>query len=274
MCLQMAKKLRRNFGVEIECYPGMGQDKVERMLRISKAGNGWDVGSDGSLDYNGVEIRTPVFKFERKNLDKIRRFCKLFHSMGAYATQGCGLHVHIEAKDLDDNQLSKIFDRYKKFEKEIDSFIDKDRRKNNNDYCQSLTSDEYKHNYSYADYIEDMETPFYYTEAPKTKKGKFLSKKEFIVWSKMQYFRDTKDLKVNAFHLKDGGYGTIEFRHHHGTVQGADIANWVSFLHHFVEASLSKNIPKKDRLWRNIPINVKKHLLSRKRLFKTIENRR
>jgi hypothetical protein len=73
-----------------------------------------------------------------------------------------------------------------------------------------------------------------------------------------------KYLKIHGSSL-----GTLEFRHHHGSVDEEEITMWVQFLHAFIDASIVK-YKGRDSLWRGIPKDVKKYYLKKKKFYDEI----
>jgi len=91
---------QRTFGVEIEC--GNDNYGTHAMgIALAKAGiplyNG--VGHDGS----GLEIRTPVLKGE-KGYQALTKMMDFLNEKGCYVTREDGMHVHIGAPELREDE--------------------------------------------------------------------------------------------------------------------------------------------------------------------------
>jgi len=215
----------RKFGVEIECnncpidtvvpaltaagisvrYEGYTHNVMSR----------WKFVTDGSLHGpNSYELVSPPL-FGEAGLDEVRKVCKVLVQMGVTVNSSCGLHVHVDANDLQAEDVKSLVFRYMKYEGDIDSFMPRSRRGNSNSYCRSITG-----------VAEAMQ------RARETDNVRLLV--ENTVYQQRFY-----KLNVAAF-LR---HGTIEFRQHSGTVNATKVANWIQFCLHFVEASKVRRIP-------------------------------
>jgi hypothetical protein len=117
----------------------------------------------------------------------------------------CGLHVHVGVRDWGVKQFQNLAKRYVKFETAIDTVMPQSRRRSNNTYCKS--------------------------NARRYGNGLTLSE----IFAGIQRCRTTQSLKN---YIQNGRYyklnmesfwkhGTIEFRHHSGTICPDKIENWV-----------------------------------------------
>ena len=200
----------RRFGVEIE-MTNISTDRAARAIR--EAGipceaegynhttrNHWKVVTDASC---GTEVVSPVLEGE-DGLAQVTKVARALENADAKITKSCGLHVHIDARRLPIETIRATILKYKRFEGEIDAFLPPSRRANNNHYCKSLTrvADE---RITRATTMREMQDAFY----------------------------GDRYYKVNV--QSYARHGTIEFRHHSGTVDATKITNWIRFLQAFVE---------------------------------------
>jgi hypothetical protein len=121
-------RIKRYVGAEIECYNITNKEKVKTVLKKWKA----DYGMDGSIDFdasddadpafidrgyvNGVwtegtpllsaEIRTAPARGQ-KFIDQISEITEVLKSVGAKVNTTCGLHVHIDARDFEVEDIVK-----------------------------------------------------------------------------------------------------------------------------------------------------------------------
>lgn len=202
----------RNFGVEIEMV-GLPMDRVVAVLTaagITCQNSGythsvtryWKVVRDGSVP-TGCEVVSPILSGE-DGLRELRQVMTALDDAGAGVNRLCGLHVHIDASGLTASDIANVVRRYARHEDEIDAFMPRSRRANNNNYCMSvrgLTIDD--------------------------------SSMDNLVRSGGGRYR-----KVNLqSYIR---YGTVEFRQHSGTLNATKAVNWVLFLQAFVEESRTR----------------------------------
>jgi len=135
-----------------------------------------------------------------------------------FVNRDCGLHVHHGARDLSLWDWKRLFLKYAQYEEAIDGIMPESRRGSNNGHCASLlggwerTLDEAIRTMTK---INDM--------------------------SKMQRAYGTRYVKLNAESFVT--HGTVEFRHHNGTIDPEKILNWVIFTQAMVEQSVQPNTP-------------------------------
>lgn len=203
------------FGIELE-FADLSTDAVMRVLsdagiRIVDRGythadysdGVWKVVPDASVR-DGLEVVSPVL-FGKEGLAECVKVAHALEAAEASINRTCGFHVHIDASSFSAIELYRIYDRYKKFESEIDSFMPRSRRGNSNQYCRSLASG------SIPDPTRGMT-------------------KESLAGAQMSRY-----YKVNLkSYLR---HHTVEFRQHSGTVDAAKISNWIRFLQEFCEVS-------------------------------------
>lgn len=245
-------KTKRKFGVEIETTNINDREilSVFRSLRIpcdyqdedrcncgecAEDGSNskqktWEIHIDGSIHHSnggGWEIVSPPL-YGNKGIKQIDRVVKALRKAGASANSSCGLHVHVDAGDLQSIDLANIVLRYSKFEDKIDNLMPKSRQKNNNTYCRSVKSIAQKISKRKINTLSSME-PF-----------------EFV--DKISGGDRYKKINIEAYIA----HGTVEFRQHFGTVDEKNITNWIQFCVNFVEQSkLTKN-----KQYKRIPIDV------------------
>ena len=216
----------RRFGLELEFF-NISQGRVKTLLEAAgiscwqsyyeDSGTGWKITDDGSIngDYS-VELVSPILSGV-EGLREVAKVVKILSDAGAKVNKSCGLHVHVDANDLSSKVLFNVYRRYALHEDQIDSFMVKSRRENNNEYCKStrtildrttVATD----NLSALDAAKLMDECYFHG-----------------YWSGGRYN------KVNlCAYLR---HGTIEFRHHGGTVNVEKVLSWIMFCVNFVETS-------------------------------------
>lgn len=221
---------KRKYGVEIEFY-GLKRTSIKKILDSAKLSNSfrtnssnkWYIKDDNSIgvyDHSsllgqqsenyadvGTEISSPKLS-GLKGIKEVKKIASALRLNGAFVNQSCGLHVHLDASDLSPKEILYIAEKYADLEKEIDSWLSKDRSGNN---CSAA--------YSARDMISEMIATH--------NDEKLLTRAEIVDLS------PGRNYKVNLESLFR--HGTIEFRHHHGTLSGESIECWITFLLFFVE---------------------------------------
>lgn len=229
-------KLNRNYGIEIEFYGFNGnrlgiaevlaEEKINclywdgyyakwRFPNSSDAAtekeftDSWKVKGDGSLGPGGNELVSPILSGE-SGLEQLYKICEVFKKNNFSVKNDCGLHIHVNAKDLTALQIINVAKRYQQNEEVIDGWMKNNRRENENEFCYSLKN----HNFFFEKFLNSEQ-----------------DKKPEILCS----FINNRYYKVNIRSFVR--HGTIEFRQHHGTIDFEEISNWAKFCVEFTEAS-------------------------------------
>lgn len=204
---------QRRVGVEIEFCTSYTRAEVIDLvlentgiqLRTGRNGglNSWRIKSDGSIS-NGWEIVSPpMVDFAEL---KLIMDC-LSNDPECFVDRSCGLHVHLEAKDMTREQMVKYIQCWQKLELEFDKLVSSSRRANNNNYC-----------YSVKDYIiRDDST---------------LSS----ICSRL----GNRYHKLNPFSFLK--YGTFEVRHLEGTLNYDKLETWIRLQKRVLEYSLNHTV--------------------------------
>lgn len=211
------------FGVEIECNVARGSIReAAEVTGMSYQYEGYNhtdghsyfkFTTDGSVTgENAIECVSPVMSGQ-KGKSALRCAIDTLNRAGAMVNRSCGLHVHIGAASLTQQQYANVFNNYYYLETLIDSFMARSRRRDANYYCRSLSD-----------------------HSALTRCGSV---------SEVQCVLDNDRYhKINP--MSYGRHKTIEFRQHQGTTNYKKIVNWVSFCGKLVEWS------KKNRLTANV----------------------
>ena len=169
----------------------------------------WECKSDCSIAFNsgrragrnGTEIVSRKLSNSVESMEEIKSVVNVLNSIGSEVNKSCGLHVHVDVSSLTLDEVKFIVKRYRKFENEIDRFVPRSRRGNTNNYCRSLSGNNYNESASTIDRIVPI-----------------------------------RSSKINTTcYLK---YQTIEFRHHSSTLNNRKLENWIRFVVQFVEQSV------------------------------------
>lgn len=211
----------RTFGVEIE-YFGVTKQRMLTALRnegvnveyegyTHRTTNHWKIVTDSSVSgNNSFELVSPILNGP-EGINQLKNVCKAFNKVKAKVNKSCGLHVHFGAQDFDLNSFKNIALNYVNLETTIDNFMPLSRRKNNNQYCRSITT------------------------IARTKTASISKIKGANTISDFMSVFGTRYLKLNVKSFQR--HGTLEFRHHSGTTTFSKIKNWIYFCARLMEYS-------------------------------------
>jgi hypothetical protein len=200
------------FGIELEVATKKSREEVVNALvehGIDAIGSSygssvnntqWKVQYDGSIV--GWEIVSPPLT-NTEDLEKVAYVLRKV--LKVQGSPKCGVHIHHDINDFNIEQIKNIYRLYNKYEKNaIQSIMRKQRI--NNAYARPITT-------SILNKVENAETIQDFKESKLG--GRYLT------------------LNQQAY-IK---YGTMEFRHHHGTSDVNEILTWVEITQKIVEAA-------------------------------------
>jgi hypothetical protein len=211
------KKIR--FSPEFE-FELPAKTDAQRLIDRGKTLKGWELKSDDSLN-NGIELspeNSNHLYYNEDSLMQIKEVLALARVYRAKALSNCGLHIHINIKNLTDKQLLTIIKewihRQKYFVKRFK--VSKDRLENT---CKLLPKEElhtlsekaihqFRHNEGYS-------------------------------FRHYQYI-DQKYYSLNVSHMSKNDYGTIEFRSFESTLNFKEIKAAIYSVLTFIQESLER----------------------------------
>lgn len=225
----------RKFGIEIE-FVGARRDEVASRLRAAgidaqvegynhRTSEHWKIVTDASLSHRtGMtgELVSPILQGE-DGFRQLETVCTVLNAIpGCTVNRTCGLHVHLDCRDMTAPEIAKVWERYATYEDQIDLVMPQSRRGQAR-WCRSVK--EYKDQMKRYDNKRDQ------------------------AHSMNRYH------KVNLTNI--ASRGAMEFRQHSGTTEYRKIANWVCFLMQFVETSIAltreaSSAPTKARYFNEI----------------------
>ena len=205
-------EFQRRFGIEIE-FKGSRAAVCESIQRLGVAcqqesynhntRNHWKVVTDASLGYdNAGEVVSPILQ-GAQGLRELQLVCEGLENAGATVDRQCGLHIHLDCRDMSVAECQTVFKRYSDYEASIDRIMPRSRRGNAR-WCGTIANSNVKRG----------------TFATKQSLGNALGR----------YY------KVNLTNI--ASRGSIEFRQHSGTTNYTKIYNWLNFLQQFVASSI------------------------------------
>jgi len=186
---------------------------------------------DGSLPVEGYEINTAPAKDEMFDKE-ITEICDALKKANAIVTKRCGLHVHLDARDMTYYDLRKILQVYWAVEDDMFSMLPASRRDNR--YCLRVKRDQ-----GWSDVIHKKLSNKMWREAMTEKMYSFkhdpMNKRPQNGFRKRKY----EQARYYALNLHSWFYRkTIEFRHHHGTADKTKIINWARICESVVDFAM------------------------------------
>lgn len=227
-------EIARGFGIEIE-FKGHLDDALSALSAagISVRHEGynhrtsprWKIVTDASVP-GGGELVSPILRGE----DGLAEACRAMAALagaGMRVDKDCGLHVHLDASGMTLRRMKNLAKFYAKYEDAIDSLMPRSRRRDHGYYCKSLvpamlaaTTDE--------EYKAAVDAFFAKIDACQS-----LEQVQQSIPGVRGRERNLAKLNVGAYWR----HGTIEFRHHSGTLNPNRLASWVRFCDGFYTAA-------------------------------------
>lgn len=179
----------------------------------------WYVKTDATIiskerGYYPAELVSPILTSDTID-DNIEVACEVLEYTESKANKSCGLHIHVGTQWLGLEQKKRIAWQYARNERTIDQLINKSRSGSNNTTCQGW----------YDKASEWLQSWLLQCNNDQVLRA--------IINPRGKYY------KVNLYPWDKE---TIEFRHHHGTVDCEAITQWKNFVIAFCIYSVSEPI--------------------------------
>lgn len=232
-----AQTLTSKFGVEIEFLSPVPKATLARAfneagIRCKAEGYNhqrrtyWKIVGDASVRGSingrqayGLEAVSPPMTGADAYQD-IERVCSLLREQGCRVNAKCGLHVHVESDMLSTRELRNVCTAWVRHEQIVERFIPQSRR-GNSQYCSSINTytSYYRNNPTHGDLIANLNN---------------IGSQSGLLNAMTPNGRYMKlNLEALARH------GTLEFRHHSGTLNATKIQNHVRFCIGFIKHYMS-----------------------------------
>ena len=224
--------MARTFGIELEVVGKRGRQvglwgRITTALTaagISHATAGysgadytrWQVKPDSSVSCNGTpgaEVVSPVLPATEAGFAEAARVCRVVEASGATANKTCGMHVHVDVRDLTVEQLKNVLRAYGTFQAEIDSVLPASRRGSR--WAAPLWN-----NYTRSSMLTRIET------AATVRDLAYAIGTRYSVCNLQKFTRT----------------GTLEFRQHSGTAEARKADAWARWCVAFVETFKDINV--------------------------------
>jgi hypothetical protein len=201
-----------------------------------------DVVRDGSVEKDGLKglevVLPPASGVALEQL--VAGTCKTLKHHGFGVNKTCGVHVHIDARDFKDNPkaLTRLFKTYYSVEDILFSLNPPSRRKSR--HCASVS-----HSYCFDDFDEGMSILQFESYWYGNKNNRLWLRgmtdqdelRDYMNSLKGEKYQDTRYCALNLHALYR--HGTIEFRHHAGSLNAEKILRWSRLLQEIIEYSAS-----------------------------------
>jgi len=216
----------RTYGVEVECFPpAFGPTHSDLARAVTEAGIAcaymgythahtvdWKIVTDRSIKWAGssgmlgVELVSPPLKGP-EGFDQIRKVCSVLAAKQMMINGTCGLHVHVDARrpPLPLDAMKRLVLLYRQSEAIIDMVMPEARKGNNAVYCTSIA-----------------------TVSPR--------KVQAAIDNRALCYAvrgGSRNVKLNLDSLNR--HGTVEFRHHSGTIDADKIIPWANMCLRLVD---------------------------------------
>jgi len=216
----------RTFGVELEVIApagrhatlwgrihsnlmGIGIDARQSGSHLASDYSRWQLKHDGSVrnaeNQGGCEVVSPILQGEA-GLEALRSVCNAVQTADATVNRTCGMHVHVDVRDLSIDQIRNVLKAYGKFQDEINTILPISRR--SNQYCRRLWS-----SLTEANYLQRLDA--------------------CTTVGQMYQISNTRYMVINLRRFVETG--TIEFRQHSGTVEADKAVYWARWCLAFVQ---------------------------------------
>ena len=222
----------RTFGIEIEAIAPAAVTMQRAAEIITAAGvdcrmggyhvtqSHWKIVGDGSVrpaqgqTGNGMEIVSPPLQGE-EGFEQVRKVCRALTAAGFKVNKSCGLHVHVAARGLGLPAIKRLTVLYSKSERTIDQLLPLSRRGGDGYFCRSLA------NVNEATVMGAADVTGIARHVAEVSRA-----------SQPRYVK----LNLTAFWR----HGTVEFRHHSGTVDENKAVNWARFCLRMVDTAVTE----------------------------------
>lgn len=202
-------KSRRFAALEIELSRCADGTPIERVIKSY----GGSIVGDATLPATGFEINMSPSNGD-KLVDQISKIYKALDNAGAEVTTACGIHVHVDARDIDWFSMRKLVLLYESVEPGLFAIVAQSRQSNR--YCRRV-GDVYTSQLvtchtratSKAKLLENI-----YNEKP----GRAIVGKKQNKYESARYYALNLHSKLHQ--------ESVEFRHSHSTLHEENARNW------------------------------------------------
>jgi hypothetical protein len=200
------------YGFEAEHFGLSQRDAIRTLEDHGLTDDGWSVTYDGSVRNEGLEIVSAPLEPDTANDRLTSTVMTEIRAKGGTVDSTCGLHVHHGVEALSSWDIFEAVRHYVMFQPAIDSILPRSRR-------VTEVSPSYCHEISEAEINELADIAFLTSMRPAQTMGR-----DCAWWDR---YRVVNVAAINK-------HGTLEFRQHSGTLNGAKIRNWTRLTRSFL----------------------------------------
>lgn len=197
----------------------------------------WNIKADSSVAVAGCynyEVNSPILK-GADGIKELKTAVKILKDNGGTTNTTCGIHVHVDVRDLKPLEVGAVFVRYQTFQEKINKVLTEDR----------VTGIGREIAKPYNVLLDRRDWDF---------------EREFIIENSNTDRAYSYGLPGKSYVLAyRNEHGTIEFRQHGGCVDPNRIAHWVRFCTNFVDRSAQFVKKNRARIIDNCRYNFKKN---------------
>lgn len=251
-------QFERTYGVEIECIAPIYMTATQLSQALNQAGiaafvggrfdstNGrWKITHDGSIHTDhrgghGLELVSPALSGEA-GFAQIAQICGVINRHGFIINKSCGLHVHIDVRRptaLDIEAMKRLALLYVEHESLIDLVLPASRRGSANIYCRSIANVNTAELMRCEDTTQIARVLYGNPRLQHSATGR--GRRRRYYWGNNE--SHLRYVKLNFMSLSK--HGTVEFRHHSGTIDADKIRNWVVACLRMVDTAQKENSPE------------------------------
>lgn len=219
--------MSRKFGIEIEAV-GVPMADVARALNAAgiptyiegynhTTKSHWKIVTDASLSgQHAFELVSPILE-GASGLCQVDTVGKVLTQLGAKVNKSCGLHVHVDARDIDATAMKRVCKMWMKYESCFDSVMPESRR--DNMFCRGI-----------REKFQSLDAAFDAIDGARNMAGLR------AVMNGTDSFR-ARYHKLNLESLLR--HGTVEFRQHSGTVDAEKMVMWIELVTAFIDCAVT-----------------------------------
>lgn len=215
--------------IEVEYVGGGGKERAKDIFRNSLPfSSELYIQNDGSLS-NGMEVCTPP-RWGKELEDMLHAIQPALRDSGFAARKTCGLHVHLNAKGYSRRQIKKVTRLYALFEEYLYRMLPESRRTGS--YSKPLAP---QYTYESLGARGGLDELFYKTKDQlkmKSMKAQHRGMNRYL------------GLNIHSYFFR----GTLEFRHHNGTIQASKMINWIRIIQNLMVAGKNITVEEMDRI--------------------------
>ena len=193
MTLAAYNASKRTFGVELE-GANISVPEARAAFASNPALAGWRITTDGTAGVT-FEAVSPILNQDENGFRSVREACDTLNDAGAEVNVKCGLHVHIGVSDFTAVELASVVNRYNFHSSALDMLVSQSRRRSNNHFCRDHESKIVAGNNTARQLASGQTTRY-------------------------------RKMNLRSFLA----HGTIENRHHQGTLNSSKVINWVKLV--------------------------------------------